>query len=353
MAEVLRASNQCHEWQERPTPSISRQSRGTLGRMLQRVAAIAVPGVSAFELGLVCEVFGIDRSATGGPTFDLTVCTPVPGAVPMSPGLTLEVGAGLDATADADLVVALPYAAGTAVPDEVLAALRDAHARGAWVMSICSGAFALGEAGLLDGRRCTTHWMYADDLQRRFPAAEVDPAVLYVEDRGIISSAGTAAGIDACLHLVRRERGAREAAVVARRMVVPPHRDGGQAQYVETPLPCDADTLAPLLAWMAEHLDEELTVPDLAARALMSERTFARRFRAETGTTPAAWVTRQRLVRAQELLERTGAPVDEVARLSGFGSAALLRHHFGRVLGTSPQAYRRQFACTDEATSVA
>ncbi|MBU5424108.1 helix-turn-helix domain-containing protein [Cellulomonas hominis] len=321
--------------------------------MLQRVAAIAVPGVSAFELGLVCEVFGIDRSDTGGPSFELTIVTPEPGAVPMKLGLTLEVPYGLEAAADADLVIALPYEAPYAFGEAGLAALRDAHDRGAWVMSICSGTFALGEAGLLDGRRCTTHWMYAEDLQQRFPAAEVDPAVLYVEDRGVISSAGTAAGIDACLHLVRRELGAQQAAAVARRMVVPPHRDGGQAQYVDTPLPCDADTLAPLLAWMAEHLDEELSVPDLAARALMSERTFARRFRAETGTTPAAWVTRQRLVRAQELLERSGAGVDEVARLSGFGSAALLRHHFARVLGTSPQAYRRQFACTDEAASVA
>lgn len=319
--------------------------------MLQRVAAIAVPGVSAFELGLVCEVFGIDRSDTGGPVFDFTLCTPEPGPVAMGPGLTLDVTAGLEAAADADLVVALPYKAPHTLPDGVADALRAAHDRGAWVMSICSGTFALGEAGLLDGRRCTTHWMYADDLARRFPTAEVDPAVLYVEDRGVISSAGTAAGIDACLHLLRRELGARQAAAVARRMVVPPHRDGGQAQYVETPLPCDADTLAPLLAWMGEHLDAELTVPDLAARALMSERTFARRFRAETGTTPAAWVTRQRLVRAQEMLERTSAGVDEIARRSGFGSAAILRHHFARVLGTSPGAYRRQFACTDEAES--
>jgi transcriptional regulator GlxA family with amidase domain len=313
--------------------------------MLHRVAAIAVPGLSPFELGLVCEVFGIDRRDTGGPVFDLTVCTPEPGPLAMKTGLTLDVAAGLEATREADLVIALPYDAPYEMPEPALDALRDAHARGAWVMSICSGAFALGEAGLLDGRRATTHWMYADDLARRYPAAEVDPAVLYVEDDGIITSAGTAAGIDACLHLVRRELGAQQAAAVARRMVVPPHRDGGQLQYVDTPLPCDADTLAPLLAWMLAHLDAELTVPDLAARALMSERTFARRFRAETGTTPAAWVTRQRLVRAQELLERSTVGVDEVARSSGFGSAAVLRHHFARVLGTSPQAYRRQFTC--------
>ena len=352
MAEILPASMSRHEWQEGRISSRSRQAWHP-GGMLRRVAAIAVPGVAAFELGLVCEVFGIDRSDTGGPRFDFTVCTPDPGPLPMKQGLRLDVPAGLEATADADLVIALPYGAPYELPEPVLQALRDAHDRGAWVMSICSGTFALGEAGLLDGRRCTTHWMYADDLQRRYPTAEVDPAVLYVEDRGVISSAGTAAGIDACLHLIRRELGAQQAAMVARRMVVPPHRDGGQAQYVDTPLPCDADTLAPLLAWMTEHLDAELTVPDLAARALMSERTFARRFRAETGTTPAAWVTRQRLVRAQEMLERTSAGVDEVARTSGFGSAAILRHHFARVLGTSPQAYRRQFACTDEAEAAA
>lgn len=318
--------------------------------MLQRVAAIAAPGVSPFEFGLVCEVFGIDRSDTGGPRFDLTVCTPEPGMIPMKVGgLSVRVDADMSATQDADLVIALPYGDDYALPEPMLAALRAAHQRGAWVMSICSGAFALAQAGLLDGRRCTTHWMYAGDLAERFPTAQVDPAVLYVEDDGIITSAGTAAGIDACLHLVRSERGAQSAAAVARRMVVPPHRDGNQLQYVDTPLPCDADTLAPLLAWMTEHLADDVSVPELAARALMSERTFARRFRAETGTTPAAWLTRQRLVRAQEVLEQTGIGVDEVARQCGFGTSAVLRHHFARVLGTTPQAYRRQFACTDEA----
>jgi transcriptional regulator GlxA family with amidase domain len=212
------------------------------------------------------------------------------------------------------------------------------------VLSICSGSFALGQAGLLDGRQCTTHWMYTDELSRTFPLARVNPAVLYVDDDRVITSAGTAAGIDACLHLVRRELGATTASAIARRMVVPPHRDGGQAQYVDTPLPCDADTLAPLLAWMVENLEEELSVPDLAARAFVSERTFARRFRAETGTTPAAWVTRQRLVRAQEMLERSDASIEEIARLCGFGTAGVLRHHFARTLGTSPQAYRRTFA---------
>ena len=312
--------------------------------MLRTVTAIVLPGVAPFELGVVCEVFGIDRSDTGGPSFDFTVCGIEPGAVPTKIGISIVVEHGLEATTDADLVVMPAYDAQSAPPPEVLDALRRAHARGAWVLSVCSGAFALGAAGLLDHRRCTTHWMYTEQLAREHPTAMVDPAVLYVEDDRVITSAGTAAGIDACLHLVRRELGAAAATAVARRMVVAPHRDGGQAQYVETPLPPDADTLAPLLAWMQEHLEADLSVPVLAARALMSERTFARRFRSETGATPAAWVTRQRVARAQELLERTDASIEEVSRRCGFGTAAVLRHHFARLLGTSPASYRRTFA---------
>jgi transcriptional regulator GlxA family with amidase domain len=311
--------------------------------VLRSVTAIALPGVAPFELGVVCEVFGIDRRATGGPAFDFTVCGVEPGIVPTKIGIGIAVEHGLEATDGVDLVVLPAYGAPMPLPPEVGEVLRAARARGAWVLSVCSGAFGLAEAGLLDGRRCTTHWMYSERLQREFPAARVDPAVLYVEDDGVITSAGTAAGIDACLHLVRRELGTAQAAAVARRMVVPPHRDGGQAQYIDTPLPCDADTLAPLLGWMVANLDGELGVPELAARALMSERTFARRFRAETGTTPAAWVTRQRVARAQEMLERTDASVEEIARRCGFGTAAVLRHHFARSLDTSPQAYRRTF----------
>ncbi|GAA3815146.1 GlxA family transcriptional regulator [Cellulomonas soli] len=317
--------------------------------MLRSVAVIVLPNVAAFELGTLCEVFGIDRADTGGPTFEFTVCAPEPGVYRSKGGFSVVVDHGLEATREADLVAVPAYGGDEPVPEAVLQALRDAHARGAWVMSVCSGAFALGRAGLLDGRRCTTHWMHAEALQRQVPTAQVDADVLYVDDGKVVTGAGTAAGIDASLYLVRRELGAAAAALVARRMVVPPHRDGGQAQYVDTPLPCDADTLAPLLTWMVEHIDAELSVPELAARALMSERTFARRFRAETGTTPAAWVTRQRVVRAQELLERTEAPVEEIARLAGFGTAAVLRHHFARTLGTSPLAYRRTFACPDPA----
>ena len=311
--------------------------------MLRSVVAVVMPGVAPFELGVVCEIFGIDRRDTGGPAFDFTVCTEHPGAMATKIGIDIVVHADLSCAATADLVVVPAYGRDRPVPEAVLDVLRAAEARGAWVMSVCSGAFALGRAGLLDGRRCTTHWMYTDELAAKFPEAMVDPAVLYVEDRRVVTSAGTAAGIDAGLHLVRRELGAAAAAAIARRMVVPPHRDGGQAQYIDTPVPTRDGELAPVLSWVLEHLDEEITVPALARRARMSERTFARRFRAETGTTPAGWTARQRLLRAQELLEATDLSVEEVARRSGFGAAAVLRHHFARSIGTSPQAYRRTF----------
>lgn len=321
--------------------------------MLRSVAVIVLPGATPFELGVVSEIFRADRADAGAPTFELRVCTPVPGVVRGSGGFDLVVPLGLEAAADADLVVVPPYRASaepggldlhaTRVPTEVLDVVRAAHARGAWVLSVCSGAFVLGRAGLLDGRRCTAHWIDTDELVAQFPLAQVDRDVLYVDDDRVITSAGTASGIDACLHLVRREFGAAAAGVIARRMIVAPHRDGGQAQYVDTPLPCEPDALGGLLAWMGEHLDAELTVAQLAERAMLSPRTFARRFRAETGTTPAAWLIRMRVARAQELLERTDVPIDEVARLSGFGSPAGLRHHFSRVLRTSPQVYRRTF----------
>jgi transcriptional regulator GlxA family with amidase domain len=214
-------------------------------------------------------------------------------------------------------------------------------------MSICSGAFALGAAGLLDGRDCTTHWFYTHELAERFPKANVIPEVLYVDADPVITGAGSAAGLDACLHLYRKEFGASVASMVARRMVVPPQRDGGQAQFIAAPVvDCAAETLGPLLTWIVENLDEEHTVDTLARRAHMSPRTFARRFRAETGTTPHAWVTAQRVLRAEELLETTDHSVDQIAAEVGFGNAATLRHHFQRVRKVSPQHYRRTFSAT-------
>ena len=221
--------------------------------------------------------------------------------------------------------------------------LRDAVDRGAWVMSVCSGAFTLGAAGILDGRDCTTHWRHAAELAQAHPLARVDPDVLYVRDGTVITSAGTAAGIDAALYLVRTELGSAVATTIARRMVVPPHRDGGQRQFIDRPVPTTtAESLGPVLTWMVEHLDEAFTVDDLARRSAMSPRTFARRFVAETGTTPHQWVTDQRVLRARRLLEDTDLPVEAVARDAGFGSAALLRHHFTRCTGITPTAFRTQ-----------
>lgn len=312
--------------------------------MLRTVAVIALPRVAPFELGVLCEVFGIDRSDVGVPRTDFTVVTAEPGRVPTSIGFDLVVEHGLDVADRADLVAVPAYPFGEPVDPRVLDVIRRAVDRGAWVLSVCSGAFALGEAGVLDGRACTIHWMHSAQLAAAHPLARIDADVLYVQDGTVVTSAGTAAGIDASLHIVRSEHGAAVASVIARRMVVPPHRDGGQAQYIDTPVPeCADEGFAPLVTWALEHLDSELTVDQMARRAQMSTRTFARRFRAATGVSPASWVSGQRLDRARELLERTGLGVEEVARRAGFGSAAVLRAHFGR-LGTTPLAYRRTFA---------
>jgi len=317
------------------------------------VATIVADGVAPFEFGVLCEVFGLDRTDEGAPPFEHRIVTEHPGLVRTNQGFSITVDLDLGAAADAD-VVCVPALWNR--PDQaelVSPAVREllvaAEARGAWLLSVCSGAFVLAEAGLLDGRRATTHWRYADALQREHPAIEVDADVLFVEDRRIITSAGTAAGIDACLHLVRREHGAAAANVIARRMVVPPHRDGGQSQFIKTPLPVEVDdSLAPLTDWMLGHLRDDLSIEGLAARAHMSPRTFARRFKAELGATPGAWLTRQRLLRSQELLEATGLGIDAIADEVGFGSAAVLRHHFARVLGTTPRAYRATFGGVDD-----
>ena len=313
---------------------------------LSTVAVVLPPRPALFELGVVQEVFGVDRTDDGVPPMELRTCSQHPGRPhPLDNGLTLTTEHGLDAAEDADLVVAPAFDGAEPPSPELLDVFRRAHARGAVVLSVCSGAFLLAEAGLLDGRRCTTHWRYAADLAARFPRATVDPDVLFVEDDRVITSAGTAAGIDACLHHVRRELGAAVATRIARRMVVPPQRDGGQRQFIDLPVPsCSASSLGALLAWMREHLAEEQPVAELARRAAMSERTFARRFSAETGTTPGRWLLLQRLHHARTLLESSDLGVEAVASRAGFGSAALLRHHFGAHLGVSPAEYRRTFS---------
>ena len=345
--------------------------------MLKNVALVALDRVEAFELGVVCEVFGMDRSDDGLPTYDFAVVAGEPGPIRCNAGFTIHTPYGLDRLEEADLI-AVPavsdrrlwqadpipglsppkedpawpapacLARGAAesgrFPEPLLAALRRAADRGAWVLSVCSGVFVLGEAGLLEGRRCTTHWRHSAELARRFPSAKVDPDVLYVDEQPVITSAGTAAGIDACLYLVRKEQGSRVANGIARRMVVPPHRDGGQAQYIDRPLAeTSGGSLGGVLDWMALNLGRPLTVGDLALRAHMSARTFARRFAQETGTTPLRWLTSQRILLAQQMLEDTDETVDAIAEHVGFGNAATLRHHFRAWRATTPDAYRRLF----------
>jgi transcriptional regulator GlxA family with amidase domain len=318
----------------------------TVVNMLRTVAVVLVEDFAPFEFGVLCEVFGLDRTDEGVPPIEFRVCAQRPGEpLSTSIGLCLVPDLGLDALVGADLV-ALPAASIRAdYPQPVLAALRASAARGSTLLSVCTGAFVLGAAGLLDGRRCTTHWRHADEFAERFPAARLDPDVLFVDDGDVITSAGTAAGIDACLHLVRRELGTGAATAIARRMVVPPQRDGGQRQFVDLPIPeCTADSLQPVLAWLVAHLRDDHTVAELARRANLSERTFARRFVAETGTTPHRWLTMQRVLHARRLLEETVLGIDDIARSAGFGTAALLRHHFHRIVGVAPHDYRRNFA---------
>jgi transcriptional regulator GlxA family with amidase domain len=318
--------------------------------MLKNVAVVVLNGFSPFELGVVCEVFGTDRSDEGLPGYDFAVVAGEPGPLRSETGFTLQTPFGLERIKQADLIAVpamcddVAHCASGQFPEPLLATLRDGVNRGARVLSVCTGAFILGAAGLLDRRRCTTHWRHARELARLFPSAQVDPSVLYVDDDPVITSAGTAAGIDACLYLVRKEQGSRVANAIARRMVVPPHRDGGQAQYVERPVAePTADTLSDIIGWMELHLGEQVTVGEMARRAAMSARTFARRFVQETGTTPQRWLTGQRILLAQQLLEETDATVDVVADQSGFGNATALRHHFRLWRATTPHAYRRQF----------
>ncbi|MBW6439756.1 helix-turn-helix domain-containing protein [Actinoplanes hulinensis] len=313
--------------------------------MLRNVAVIALPEVAAFELGVLCELFGYDRSDEGLPTYDFAVCSLDGRPVPTHTGFAISVQNDLSRVEEADLVaVARYYHNGYAVAPEVIGALRRAYERGAWVMSVCTGAFALGEAGLLDGRRCTTHWRHTDELAQRYPAAKVDPDVLYVQDGKILTSAGTAASLDAGLHLVRQEHGTAIATALARRLVVPPHRDGGQAQFIETPLqPVQCETLQPVLTHLLGTLDQPHTVDTMAEFAHMAPRTFVRKFRNETGATPHDWLTNQRLLLARRLLEDSDLGVHTIAERAGFGSAATLRHHFAQRLSITPQAYRGTF----------
>jgi AraC family transcriptional activator FtrA len=309
-----------------------------------RVAVAVPPGSPIFELSVPCEVFGIDRPDIADPWYDLQICPTAPGTRVASGFIADQPGTMADLAAADTVVVPGCATVHEAPPPELLVAVREAHRRGARIVGICSGSFVLAHAGLLDRRRATTHWMHAAELARRFPAVTVDASVLYVEDAGVFTSAGTASAIDLCLELVRQDHGAAAANELGRRMVTAPHRDGGQAQFVRWPVPWrPGAVLAEVLQWGEENLHRHITVLDLARRSGTSQRTLVRRFHDSLGMPPQQWLTRQRLLRAQQLLETTSLPVDRVAERSGMGSGANLRRRFNEQLGVSPHAYRATF----------
>ncbi len=307
-----------------------------------QMAVVVGPRMSLFEFSAVWDVFGVDPEV-GVPWYQVTLCSSSPPPVPLSvPGVVITDVSPLRALRRAETIVVPPMA----LPSpETLTALRQAHARGARILSLCTGAFVLAAAGLLDGRRATTHWASAEQLAEMYPAIDVDPRVLYVDNGDILTSAGSAACLDLCLHVVRQDFGADVANAVARQMVVPPHRAGGQAQFVTTAIRdvTEADPFSDALQWAAANLGEPLSVELLAHRAAMSTRTFARHFGATVGATPHQWILQQRLVLAQRLLETTDLPVDRVAEECGLGTATNLRMRFQQSIGTTPTAYRRTF----------
>ncbi|MBO2450412.1 helix-turn-helix domain-containing protein [Actinomadura barringtoniae] len=309
------------------------------------VAVTVTDGIPDFELSIACEVFGMDRRDLADPWYDFRLCAADPGSTRTQNGFVPDTPYGLDGLKGADTVIVPALCNGYPLegegPDERLVqALRAAHAAGSRIVSLCTGAFALAEAGLLDGRRATTHWLYADTLAEWHPAVKVEADVLYVDDGDIMTSAGRSAGLDLCLHLVREDHGARVANQLARRMVAPPHRSGGQAQFVEAPIPQRQDDL---LEWASQHLDERLTIASMARHAGLSSRTLIRRFHETTGMTPMRWLHTQRLALVRELLECTDLSVEQIARRAGMGNAPNLRHHFVRATGVTPTDYRRTF----------
>ncbi|WP_326819954.1 GlxA family transcriptional regulator [Streptosporangium sp. NBC_01756] len=313
---------------------------------------MGIPTWDLYELSIPCTVFGKPQPDLADPWYDLRLCGTGGGGQdgpPVEFGLALRTPYGLDDLVGADTVIvpSVPDPCvedGRPLPQGLVSALRRAHDAGARMVSLCTGAFALAEAGLLDGRRATAHWMHTAQLAERYPKVRVDDSVLYVDDGDVLTSAGLTAGLDLCLHLVRRDLGAHVANQLARRMVVPAHRPGGQAQFIDLSVPAADDKgLGPVLDWARARLDQPLTVEDLAQRAVMSQRTFYRRLQAATGTTPLQWLLNQRLGLAQGLLESTDLPIEKIGELSGLGTANNLRHHFIKQVGVSPSDYRRAF----------
>lgn len=330
------------------TDQIMPKSNKRPGTFNPLVIALAYDGLCAFEFSCTAEVFGLPRPELGPGWYRFETCGLGGGKIRGQYGLSMEVDGGLERLATAGTIM-IPGWQGidVPVPTSVVGALRKAHSRGARLLSICSGSFVLAATGLLDGKRATTHWRYADVLQRRYPRIKVDRNVLYVDEGQILTSAGSAAGLDLCLHLVRRDHGPAVANQVARRLVISPHRDGGQAQFLERPVESqERGSLSALLDKMNRRLGESLPIAELARLAAMSERTFMRRFRETTGMTPADWITRRRVDRARELLESTTLSIDSIAARAGLGTATTLRHHFRKKVGVSPVEYRRRFSQT-------
>lgn len=310
------------------------------------MVALVYDGLCSFEFACAAEVFGLPRPELGPDWYRFETCALERRPVRSQYGLRLAADGGLDRLVQAGTVI-IPGWRGidVPIPDQLIQALREAHRRGARLLSICSGSFVLAATGLLDGKRATTHWRYAAALQARYPRIQVDPDVLYIDEGQLLTSAGSAAGLDLCLHLIRRDRGPDVANQVARRLVIPPHREGGQAQFVERPVQRrERNALSPLLDRMRQRIAEPWGVSDMARVAAMSERTFIRRFKEATGSTPGDWLVAARVNRARELLEQSRLAVDEIAARCGFGSATTLRHHFRHKLGVSPTSYRDTFS---------
>lgn len=315
----------------------------------RQVVVLAYDGLCMFEFGIAAEIFGLNRPEMGPDWYNFAVAAVDDGPMRTSAGLVASADGGLELLGAAGTIIIPGWRGADApIPDTLSLALNNAHQRGARILTICSGVFVLAEAGLLDGLAVTTHWRYADALQTRYPALTVVPNVLYTDAGQILTSAGSAAGIDLCLHLIRRDFGPQAANLVARRLVMPPHRDGGQAQFIDQSVPHshEAGRLSPLFDDLRAHLDQPVTIDALAARAGMSRRTFLRRFEDATGTTPTRWLTTLRMQRARDLLEETNLSIEDIADRCGCGTAMTLRHHFRKAFDTSPAAYRSRFRRT-------
>jgi AraC family transcriptional activator FtrA len=309
------------------------------------VVALAYDGLCCFEFACTAEVFGLPRPELGAGWYRFETCSLGARRIKGQYGTSMSVDGGLERLQGAGTIV-IPGWQGVdvPVPQEIIEGLRRAYARGARLLSICSGSFVLAATGLLDGKRITTHWRHAAALQTTYPRVRVDPDVLYIDEGQVLTSAGSAAGLDLCLHLIRRDFGAKVANQVARRLVIPPHRDGGQAQFLDTPVDRERGPFSIVLERVQRRLHQPITISEMARWAAMSERTFIRRFHATTGMTPGEWITQQRLGRAKELLEQSSLAMDQVATRSGLGTAMTMRHHFRRRLGLSPVEYRKRFS---------